>query len=89
MAEDSQNNKELVEEYKLQSKDTAMRVNYKGPSSRPDSWESQAHTGAPMCYPCCGPKCGLTLLGIVVVLIVCCAYVSQDKTCCEICYWPF
>ena len=89
MAEDSQNNKELVEEYKLQSKDTAMRVNYKGPSSRPDSWESQAHTGGPMCYPCCGPKCGLTLLGIVVVLIVCCAYVSQDKTCCEICYWPF
>ena len=89
MAEDSKTNKDLAEEYKSQSMGSAMRVNYKGPSSRPESWESQAHTGGPMCYPCCGPKCALSLVAIVVVLIVCCAYVSQDKTCCSICYWPF
>ena len=89
MAADPNKNQELAEEYKSQSMGTAMRVNYKGPSDRADSWESKAHIGGPMCYDCCGPKCLVTLVGIVAVLIVCCAYVSQDHTCCEICYWPF
>ena len=89
MAEDSKTNKDLAEEYKSQSMGSAMRVNYKGPTSRPESWESQAHTSGPMCYGCCGPKCTLSLVVIVAVLIVCCAYVSQDKTGCSICYWPF
>ena len=56
MAEDPKNNQELAEEYKSQSMGTAMRVNYKGPTDRADSWESQAHTGGPMCYDCCSPK---------------------------------
>ena len=89
MAADSNKNQELAEEYKSQSMGTAMRVNYKGPTGKEDSWESKAHIGGPMCYDCCGPKCLVTLVGIVAVLIVCCAYVSQDHTCCEICYWPF
>ena len=90
MAADSKKkNKELTEEYKAQS-NSAMRVNYKGPTSRPDSWESQAHTGGPMCYDCCSPKCLVVLAAIAVVLVVCCAYVSTpDGTCCSICYWPF
>ena len=38
MAEDPKNNQELAEEYKSQSMGTAMRVNYKGPTDRADSW---------------------------------------------------
>lgn len=90
MTADSTTNNDLAEEYESQSKlHSAMRVNYKGPTGRADSWESDAHTGNPMCYGCCGTKCRLSLVAIVAVLIVCCAYVSQDKTCCSICYWPF
>lgn len=91
MAADSKKkNKDLAEEYKSQSLPSVARVNYKGPTDRADSWESQAHTGGPMCYGCCGPKCTASLVLIVAVLIVCCAYVStKDGTCCSICYWPF
>ena len=90
MTADSKNNQDLAEEYKAQSKNTAMRVNYKGPTDRADSWESKAHTGGPMCYDCCSPKCLVVLAAIAVVLVVCCAYVSTpDGTCCSICYWPF
>ena len=100
MSEDPKANQEPVEEpttqdlkavYDNQSmyKSTAMRINYKGPTDRADSWESDAHTGGPSCYPCCGIHCGVELIGLLVVLIVCCAYVSRDGTCCSICYWPF
>ena len=91
MAKDSKkNNKDLADEYKSQSMGTAMRVNYKGPTDRADSWESKAHTGGPMCYDCCSPKCLVVLAAIAVVLVVCCAYVSTpDGTCFSICYWPF
>ena len=90
MAAESKKNQELADEYKSQSMGTAMRVNYKGPTDRADSWESKAHTGGPMCYGCCSPKCLVVLAAIAVVLVVCCAYVSTpDGTCCSICYWPF
>ena len=90
MAEDPKNNQELAEEYKSQSMGTAMRVNYKGPTDRADSWESQAHTGGPMCYGCCSPKCLVELAVVAAALVVCCAYVSTSEgTCCSICYWPF
>lgn len=89
MSADSKTNKDLVKEYKTQSASSAMRTNYKGPTSREDSWESRAHTGGPGCYDCCGNKCLLEFIGITVALIVCCAYVSRDGTCCSICYWPF
>ena len=90
MAADSKKNQDLAEEYKSQSMGTAMRVNYKGPTDRADSWESKAHTGGPMCYGCCSPKCLVVLAAIAVVLVVCCAYVSTPEgTCCSICYWPF
>ena len=81
-------NQELVEKYAAQS-DSVARTNYKGPTGREDSWETKAHTGDPMCYDCCGPKCLVAFVAIVVVAVVCCAYISQDGTCCSICYWPF
>lgn len=89
MSADSKSTKELAAKYEGQSKPTMMNVNYKAPTGKEDTWESQAHTGGPACYSCCGPKCALSLVGIVVVAIVCCAYVSQKGTCCSICYWPF
>lgn len=89
MTADSATNNDLMEEYNSQSLQSVTRVNYKGPTARAESWETKAHTGAPMCYSCCGPKCLAALLAALAVLVVCCAYVSQDKTCCSICYWPF
>jgi len=91
MAADSKkDNKDLAEEYKAQSMGTAMRVNYKGPTDRADSWESKAHTGGPMCYSCCSYKCLVELAVVAAALVVCCAYVSTSEgTCCSICYWPF
>jgi len=88
MSADS-SNKDLAEKYKSQSLQSVARTNYKGPTGREDSWESQAHTEGPMCYDCCGPKCLVSFIAIVVVAVACCAYVSQDGTCCSICYWPF
>ncbi len=90
MSDDS-STQELVQQYNTQSSTnpTVARDNYKGPTPRADSWESQAHHGGPMCYGCCGAKCLVAFIGIVVVLVVCCSYVSQDGQCCSICYWPF
>lgn len=90
MSDDSKSNKDLAKEYNAQSLPSMARVNYKGPTGKEDSWNTQAHTGGPGCYGCCGPKCLLAFIGIIVVLVVCCAYTSgPNGTCCSICYWPF
>ena len=89
MSDEPKSNTDLANEYNAQSLPSMARVNYKGPTGREDSWESQAHTGGPSCYGCCGPKCLASFIIIIAVLVVCCAYTSQDGTCCSICYWPF
>ena len=89
MTADSKSNKGLADEYNSQSIQSFGRMNYKGPTGKEDSWESKAHTDGPACYDCCGPKCLASFIGIIVVLVVCCAYTSQDGQCCSICYWPF
>lgn len=81
-------NEKLEEEYESQSLPTVMRINYKGPTDRLDSWESKTHTGGPSCYGCCTSKCVVSLaVALVFTCIVCRAYVSDDS-CCSICYWP-
>ncbi len=85
----SKSKKDLISEYNSQSMPTMARINYKGRTGRENSEEAKLHTGDPMCYGCCGPKCLASFIIGIVVIIVCCAYVSQKGTCTEICYWPF
>lgn len=85
MSSDLQSTKELTEQYEAQSMSSVTRMNYTPPTGH----EDVDHTGGPACYPCCGRKCGASCVLIVAALIVCCAYVSQDGTCCSYCYWPF
>lgn len=83
-------NDKLINQYVSQSKPTMMNMNYKGPTGQEESWDTKAHTGGPGCYGCCGTGCAISFVGIIVILIVCCAYVSpKDQPCCSICYWPF
>ena len=90
MTDDSKTNQDLAKEYKAQSAPAVTRVAYKGPTGSEDSWESKAHVGGPGCYGCCGAKCLIAFIGIIVVAAVCCAFTSgPNKTCCEFCYWPF
>lgn len=83
-------NEELEEEYESQSLPTVMRVNYKGPTDRWDSWESKAHTDGPSCYGCCTSHCAFSLaLALTFTCTMCHAYVSgRICCCCSICYWP-
>lgn len=84
-----QSNKDLALIYEGQS-DSFARVNYKGPTGKEDSWEAKAHTDGPGCYGCCGTKCLISFIAIIVIAVVCCAYTSgPNKTCAEFCYWPF
>ena len=85
---DDSSNQDLAKEYEAQLP-TVARDNYNGPTGREDSFESKAHHGDPMCYGCCGPKCLVAFVAILVVVFVCCSYVSQDGQCCSLCYWPF
>jgi len=90
VAKEQKVNEALINQYVSQSKPTMMNMNYTAPTGKESTFEAKAHTGTPSCYSCCGVNCAITLIGIVAVMIVCCAYVSpKDQPCCSICYWPF
>lgn len=90
VAMDHKANENLINQYVSQSKPTMMNMNYTAPTGKENTFESKAHTGTPGCYACCGPGCAVAFVGIILVLIVCCAYISpKDQPCCSICYWPF
>lgn len=88
-SKNSIDSEELEKEYESQSLPTVMRINYKGPTSREDSWESKKHIGGPSCYECCTSRCAVALVVALTAFTVCCAYVSPNGECCSICYWPF
>jgi len=79
-------NEDLKKTYAEQSLPAFATTQYKPPTGEED--ENNYHTGLAGCYSCCGPKCTWSCIGIVAVLLVCCAYVS-DGSCCSYCYWPF
>ena len=79
-------NEDLKKAYAEQSLPAFATAEYKPPTGEED--ENNYHNGLAGCYSCCGPKCALSCVGIVAVLLVCCAYVS-DGSCCSYCYWPF
>lgn len=91
MTTEPKTNTELSQEYESQSSlSSAMRINYKGPTGKESSWESDAHTKGPMCYGCCGPKCAASFVAIIAVLVICCCYVSRKSgPLCDYLYWPF
>ena len=83
---DDASNEDLKKTYAEQSLPAFATAQYKPPTGEDD--ENNYHTGLAGCYSCCGPKCAWSCVGIVAVLLVCCAYVS-DGSCCSYCYWPF
>ncbi|NLL95473.1 MAG: hypothetical protein GX224_06975 [Thermoplasmatales archaeon] len=85
MAKSADKKKDYAGEYNKQTVSVSSHVVY----TPPEGGDDDAHTGLPECYPCCGPKCTASCLGLAAVLVVCCAYVSQDGQCCTYCQWPF
>ncbi len=83
---DDASNESLKKAYAEQSLPAFATVQYKPPTGEEDN--HGYHSGLAGCYSCCGPKCAWSCVGLVAVLLVCCAYVS-DGSCCSYCYWPF